>query len=154
MLNVVIIETKVNVKSPAYAKILFSAYLKKSIDFFKEVLKIMDQCTHVVRAAHWENIIQSCNQRPVGQSVKRWLKENDVLEQSYYYWQRKLRNKAYDQIKESSLPSAQSTNNEVSFAEITMPVYQAPTKDCSSDDIKPATVIKTATVSIIINKGF
>ena len=30
----------------------------------------MDQCTHEVRAEYWKKIIQSCGQRPAGQSAK------------------------------------------------------------------------------------
>lgn len=111
----------------------------------------MDQCTHDVRSAQWKNIIQRCQQRPSDQSVKQWLKENDILEQSYYYWQRKFRNEAYNQMEENCLPSVQNTNNEVSFVEIATPVHQVPLAACSSDVIKPAAVIKTATMSIAIS---
>ena len=62
----------------------------------------MDRCTHDVRSAHWKSIIYNCQQRPAGQSVKQWLKENDILEQSYYYWQRKFRKETYDQIAYSA----------------------------------------------------
>lgn len=56
----------------------------------------MDQCTHDVRSARWKQIILDCQQRPSGKSVKQWLEENDILEQSYYYWQHKFRKEAYD----------------------------------------------------------
>lgn len=110
----------------------------------------MDQSTHDVRAAHWKNIIQNCHQRPADQSTKRWLKENDILEQSYYYWQRKFRKEAYDQLPKSSLPSIQSISSEISFAEIAMPEQK--TRDCSSDEMTPV-VIKTATMQLEISNN-
>ena len=111
----------------------------------------MDQCTHDVRAAQWRKIIQNCQQSPAGKSVKQWLDENDILEQSYYYWQRKFRDKAYDQMEKSSLPSVQDSNNAVSFVEISAPVHQEVPIECNSESIKPAAVIKTATMSIAIS---
>lgn len=59
----------------------------------------MDQCTHEVRAEYWRNIIKACGQRPAGQSAKKWMDENGICEQSYYHWQRKFRQQAYDQMK-------------------------------------------------------
>ena len=111
----------------------------------------MDQCTHDVRAAQRRKIIQNCQQRPAGKSVKQWLDENDILEQSYYYWQRKFRDKTYDQMEKSSLPSVQDSNNAVSFVEISAPVHQEVPIECNSESIKPAAVIKTATMSIAIS---
>jgi len=111
----------------------------------------MDQCTHDIRFAHWKSIIQNCQQRPAGQSVRQWLEENDILEQSYYYWQRKFRNEAYDQVNKSCLPSIQDTNKAVSFVEISAPVHQDVSADCNSDVSKPVAVIKTATMSISIS---
>ena len=43
----------------------------------------MNQCTHEVRAEYWRKIIQTCGQRPAGQSAKRWMAENGIWEQSY-----------------------------------------------------------------------
>lgn len=60
----------------------------------------MDQCTHEVLAEYWKGIIRACGQRPAGQSAKRWMDENGICEQSYYYWQRKFRQQAYGLIQE------------------------------------------------------
>lgn len=62
------------------AEYAFSAYLRKTTDFFKERLKIMDQCTHEVRAEYWKKIIHACGQRPAGQSAKSWMDENCFLQ--------------------------------------------------------------------------
>lgn len=113
----------------------------------------MDQCTRDVRAARWRNVLHCCQQRPDGQSVKQWLDENNILEQSYYYWQRKFRNEAYDQMNQPNLPSVQDTHSAVSFVEISAPVHQEVSTDCNSDAIQTAAVIKTAVMSIAISNN-
>lgn len=111
----------------------------------------MDKCTHDVRANYWKEIIHNCQQRPAGQSTRQWLEENGILEQSYYYWQRKFRKVAYDQIDISELPSIQKKENEVSFAEITVSTTQKSPTDHTLEVTKPAAVIKTATLTIAIS---
>ena len=59
----------------------------------------MDQCTHEVRAEYWKGIIKACGQRPAGQSAKNWMEVNGICEQSYYHWQRKFRQKAYENYR-------------------------------------------------------
>ncbi len=79
----------------------------------------MDQCTHEVRAEYWKGIIKACGQRPVGQSAKNWMDENGICEQSYYHWQRKFRQKAYEEMQKNSdaVPAA-AEKAELSFVEI------------------------------------
>ncbi len=72
----------------------------------------MDQSTHDVRRANWLNIVNQCQNRPSDMSVKQWLAENDVKEKAYYYWLRKFRKEAYDQIQ---LPSV-TAKAKVAFA--------------------------------------
>jgi|ADurb_Cas_02_Slu_FD_contig_21_2157852_length_609_multi_3_in_0_out_0_1 putative transposase len=111
----------------------------------------MDQCTHDVRSARWKQTILDCQQRPADKSVKQWLEENHILEQSYYYWQRKFRKEAYDQMENACLPSIEDNKNAVSFVEIAAPVHKKVPIECNSETIKPAVVIKTATMSIAIS---
>ena len=78
----------------------------------------MDQSTHDVRRANWLTIVNQCQTRPSGTSVREWLAENDIKEKAYYYWLRKFRKEAYNQMK----LLATATTTEVAFAEVTMPV--------------------------------
>lgn len=78
----------------------------------------MDQSTHDVRRASWLKTITECQQRPVNVSVKQWLVDNGVKEKAYYYWLRKFRREACEQIQ---LPVAASPA-EVAFAEFPIPV--------------------------------
>ena len=77
----------------------------------------MDQSTHDVRRASWLNIITECQQRPAGVSAKQWLADNGVKEKAYYYWLRKFRREACEQIQ---LPAV-TAPPEVSFAEFNVP---------------------------------
>ncbi len=100
----------------------------------------MDQSTHDIRRANWLNIVNQCQNRPSGMSAKKWLAENDIKEKSYYYWLRKFRKEAYNQMQ---LPTVAS-KSEVAFAEVTMPI-PATDLDSTIDRIPerpPAAVIK------------
>lgn len=59
----------------------------------------MDQSTHDVRRANWLNIVNQCQERPVDVSVRQWLADNGIKEKAYYYWLRKFRKEAYDQMQ-------------------------------------------------------
>ena len=63
----------------------------------------MDQSTTNIRLASWKTTIESCQARPEGMSVRQWLAENQIPEKQYYYWQRKVRRLAYDEIMPSNL---------------------------------------------------
>lgn len=77
----------------------------------------MDQSTHDVRRTNWLGIITECQQRPSSVSAKQWLADNGIKEKTYYYWLRKFRREACEQIQ---LPAV-TTQAEVSFAEFHVP---------------------------------
>ena len=85
----------------------------------------MDQSTHEIRRNNWMNIINQCQNRPANMTAKQWLADNGISDKSYYYWLRKIRLEAYEQLNVPAV--TQST--EVSFAEIPLP----PSEDHSSD---------------------
>lgn len=82
----------------------------------------MDQITHQVRLANWKKIIEKCNNRPQGTTVKQWLMDNGISEKSYYYWLRRVRQEVYSQMN-SGLPAVSSSQEQpaVAFAEIPIP---------------------------------
>lgn len=84
---------------------------------------LMDQSTHDVRRNSWLNIITECLQRPADVTAKQWLAENGIKEKAYYYWLRKFRREAGEQME---LP-AMTAPTELAFAEISIPV-PAPAK--------------------------
>lgn len=107
----------------------------------------MDQCTHEVRAEYWKGIIRACGQRPVGQSVKSWLDENGICEQSYYHWQRKFRQQAYDLIQERTAVPAVPEKTDIAFVEV--PCIRSTPKDIESA-VPGVAVIRTSCMSIEI----
>ena len=94
----------------------------------------MDQLTHNVRRTNWQGIITECQQRPANVTAKQWLAENGIKEKSYYYWLRKFRREAGEQM---NLPAV-TASAELTFAEISFPVA-AP----------PKTVERSAAVAVI-----
>lgn len=112
----------------------------------------MDQITHTVRSAYWKDIILQCQSRPTGMSAKQWMRENRISEKSYYYWQRKFRKEAYDQMNPSlaKLPVV-SENAEISFAEIHIPEPESPVADISPETLRPAAVVKTAAMTVALS---
>ena len=81
----------------------------------------MDRSTHEIRLASWKAVVEQCNSRPQGISVKQWLAENNINEKTYYYWLRRVRREVYSQ-RQQELPLLQETKvPAVAFAEIPMP---------------------------------
>ena len=113
----------------------------------------MDQITHEMRMEHWKQIITQCQSRPEGQSAKQWMRENGISDKSYYYWQRRIRQEAYAEIKSASPLVAVPTrpaNDEISFAEITPEVQPESNRESVE---KPDAIIKTANCSIVISNS-
>lgn len=109
----------------------------------------MDQCAHEVRAEYWKGIIKACGQRPAGQSAKSWMDENGICEQSYYHWQRKFRQKAYEEMKRSgdAVPVV-AKKTELSFVEI--PYCTSAVKNEPMISGSPVAVISTSVLKIEI----
>ena len=107
---------------------------------------MMDITTHEMRSANWKTIIQNCQARPDGVTVKQWLVEQGVSEKSYYYWQRKFRQKAYQIMTKESTPEPVSTG--LAFAEIPLRRTAEP-DDCPHPDM----VIQKGRLRIELNSS-
>ena len=107
----------------------------------------MDQLTHNVRRSNWINIIRQCHDRPAGTTAKQWLVENDISEKSYYYWLRKFRKEAYEQMQ---MPPATSSS-EITFAEISVPLSRQEEPIHSFQEQPPVAIIKNGALSIAIS---
>ena len=104
----------------------------------------MDQLTHDVRRNSWLNIITECQQRPAGVTAKQWLAENGIKEKAYYYWLRKFRREAGEQM---NLPVV-TAPAELAFAEISIPV-SAPVKPVESSNA--VAVIRTGSIILEVS---
>ena len=85
----------------------------------------MDQTTHEMRLKNWEHVVEECNRRPEGVTVKQWLSENGINVKVYYYWLRRFRKEAYERMKQDS------TAENSPFVEL--PVFSEP--EHSPDDV-------------------
>jgi transposase-like protein len=63
--------------------------------------------TRQVRLMHWAMVMKARTES--GQSVRRWCRENGIQEKTYYYWQRKLRESACEQLEKQSLSRLNQT---------------------------------------------
>ena len=43
----------------------------------------MDQITHEARLNNWKRIVEECNNRPKGVTVKQWVSVNGINEKVY-----------------------------------------------------------------------
>lgn len=111
----------------------------------------MDQITHTVRNSNWKDIILQCQNRPAEMSAKQWMAENQISEKSYYYWQRKFRKEAFEQINNSPVLPAVQESSEISFAEICITEPKKIFSDIIPENIKPTAVIKTATMTLALS---
>lgn len=103
----------------------------------------MDQCIREVRLQYWKNIIQQCQRRPQGQTAKQWMDKNGICEQTYYRWQRAIRQEAFAEMTAAGkLPAASSQDTDVSFVEV--PVQKAMPVMAPADRQAAAAVIRTA----------
>lgn len=113
----------------------------------------MDRCTHEVRLQHWKNIISQCQSRPNGQTAKQWLKENGICEQTYYLWQRRIRQETYALMNfPAEMVPLSPEKEEISFAEIPYKASDNSFGISSADsEITPVAVIKTSACQIAVS---
>lgn len=109
----------------------------------------MDQCTREVRLQHWKNIINQCQLRPQGQTAKQWMDENGICEQTYYRWQRAIRQETYAEMTSArQFPAPPPSDTDVSFVEV--PMQKIPSVLAPADRRTAPAVIRTAAFTIEI----
>ena len=84
-------------------------------------------------------------------SAKQWMIENQINEKAYYYWQRKFRKEAYEQMNNPpALPTVQEST-EVSFTELRIPATIKSFTHNIPESIKPTAVINTERLTIALS---
>ena len=66
----------------------------------------MRQLTQEVRLRHWAE--QMHNRGISGLSIREWCRQQGIAEKTYYYWQRKLRAAAAEQLAQKTDSSRQA----------------------------------------------
>ena len=67
---------------------------------------VMDKITHKVRCEQWTAIINEC--LASGMPKTTWCKANGISDKQFFYWQRILRQEAYQQMEAQSASPASS----------------------------------------------
>lgn len=67
---------------------------------------VMDKITHKVRCEQWTAIINEC--LASGMPKTTWCKANGISDKQFFYWQRILRQEAYQQMESQSTSPASS----------------------------------------------
>lgn len=78
----------------------------------------MDSSTHEVRAANWKAVVAQCQSRPKGQTIAEWCRHNDIKLNTYYYWQRRVRQAFYQEMTSTLPPAPGSEDISVTFTEV------------------------------------
>ena len=114
----------------------------------------MDTSTHEVRLANWKDVIEQCQLRPAGQTIAQWCEQNNVNLNQYYYWQRRIRKKAFLELSSKvSANNPQPQGTEVAFAEI--PVLTDNRESVTPDSFQefyPEAVIRKDNIMIGIDR--
>ena len=117
----------------------------------------MDKITHEVRLANWVNIVEQCQARPEGQTIKQWCKEAGIEESTYFYWQRRVRRHAAEIMKDALPALSESTSSDVAFAEIKLPYSMHETQVSNDSEIsfpfQPDVLIRKGAVMIGISNN-
>jgi len=82
----------------------------------------MDKVTYVknkFRQEQWEKLIAQCQSS--GLKVDDWCMENKISRHAYYYWLRKIRKKACEEI----LPAIPKQESQVAFAKVEIQQQQS-----------------------------
>ena len=95
----------------------------------------MDKITRKMRLAQWTSIIRECNSS--GMSKKSWITDNNIDEKQFYYWQRRIREEAIQELQ----PSCSSPTTFVELA--------APTPDVLSGE-QPDAILRIGNCTLEI----
>lgn len=112
----------------------------------------MDKITHEVRLAQWKKVIEECHARPKGQTAKSWLSERGISEKCFYYWQRKLRLYAYEEMQQPASLPADKGSAPVTFAEIPF-ATQPQSEQILQGQFRPAAVIRSGNIAIALSNS-
>lgn len=112
----------------------------------------MDKITHEVRLTQWKKVIEECHARPKGQTAKSWLSERGISEKCFYYWQRKLRLYAYEEMQQPASLPADKGPAPVTFAEIPF-ATQPQSEQILQGQFRPAAVIRSGNIAIALSNS-
>lgn len=81
------------------------------------------QIAHEMRLERWEKVLRE--RKASGLSIRRWCRDNGVNEKTYYYWQRKLREKVCGQL----VVGREEPQTPAIFTQVRLPASPGPASD-------------------------
>lgn len=102
----------------------------------------MDKAVQETRLISWANVVSACQSRPKGVSQGKWIRENGMTPNQYYYWQRKVRKAAYLE-QHADLPQATDHTGPVDFVDLPAEDLKNPSAASISSTFNADAVIRT-----------
>ena len=112
----------------------------------------MDKIAHEVRTQEWFSIIQAWSAS--GQSKRQWCAENGISIRKFFYWQKRIREQLYNEVKKKETamvpaPCAEASQLAPAFAEI--PTTKVPVG--MTGGFQPDAIIMLGGVSIQLSNA-
>ena len=112
----------------------------------------MDKITHKVRCEQWTAIINEC--LASGMPKTTWCKANGISDKQFFYWQRILRQEAYQQMEsQSAYPASSALVPDVKEEKSSHPAFveiRPVTSEIGSSTFRPDVIIHSGDLTVEI----
>ena len=112
----------------------------------------MDKITHKVRCEQWTAIINEC--LASGMPKTTWCKANGISDKQFFYWQRILRQEAYQQMEsQSASPASSALVPDVKEEKSSHPAFveiRPVTSEIGSSTFSPDVIINSGDLTVEI----
>ena len=113
---------------------------------------VMDKITHKVRCEQWTAIINEC--LASGMPKTTWCKANGISDKQFFYWQRILRQEAYQQMgSQSTSPASSALVPDVKEEKSSHPAFveiRPITSETGSFTFRPDVIIHSGDLTVEI----
>lgn len=113
---------------------------------------VMDKITHKVRCEQWTAIINEC--LASGMPKTTWCKANGISDKQFFYWQRILRQEAYQQMGfQSTSPASSALVPDVKEEKSSHPAFveiRPVTSETGSFTFRPDVIIHSGDLTVEI----
>lgn len=113
---------------------------------------VMDKITHKVRCEQWTAIINEC--LASGMPKTTWCKANGISDKQFFYWQRILRQEAYQQMgSQSTSPASSALVPDVKEEKSSHPAFveiRPVTSETGSFTFRPDVIIHSGDLTVEI----
>ena len=112
----------------------------------------MDKITRQVRIEHWTQIMNECLNS--GMNKTEWCRANGISDKQFFYWQRILRQEAYQQMEsQSASPASSALVPDVKEEKSSHPAFveiRPVTSETGSSTFRPDVIIHSGDLTVEI----